>query len=102
MFLRYTHLGVGHPVALRRIARHCFDYKSTSPVEAMDIDEVASDGEGHNEDNDEQQMNDDLGEESEDEHDYLEVGGDEESNESELDGLGEREEVEEESDDLYF
>jgi hypothetical protein len=108
MFLRYTHFGVGHPVALRKIVRGCFDHdESTVPTEAMDIDEGASNGEGHEEDAGEQHMYDDLGEdseESEDELDGSEEGEDREQADEEFDDLGGPDElIEEDSNDyLYF
>lgn len=61
IFLRYTHLGVGHPVTLQRMARHYFGLDLT-PAEAMDIDEGEITMTG-------QQMDVDLGEESEGEYD---------------------------------
>ena len=43
MFLRYTHLGVGHPVALRRITKDCLDFESAALAsEVMDVDEGKS------------------------------------------------------------
>ncbi|KAG1789842.1 uncharacterized protein HD556DRAFT_1446632 [Suillus plorans] len=99
MFLRYTDLGVGHPVALRRAVRDCFGLQSSAPVETMDIDEGRGDGEDHEIDDDEQWMDVDLAhEESEDEDDEIE---DEEEGESD-DGLDDGEEVEEEADELSF
>ncbi|KAG1767493.1 hypothetical protein EV702DRAFT_1203702 [Suillus placidus] len=35
MFMRYTHLGVGHPAMLRRIARDCLGFEA--PADAMDV-----------------------------------------------------------------
>ncbi|KAG2060721.1 hypothetical protein BDR06DRAFT_986857 [Suillus hirtellus] len=98
MFLRYTHLGIGHSVALRKIIRDCFNnYESTAPTDA--IEDSTRIDEGHAEDAGEQYMDDDLDkeeseddlseEESEDEHDGLEGGED-------------REEADEEFDDLHF
>jgi hypothetical protein len=93
MFLCYMHLGVGHPVALQKIARDCLDYyKSTPPqaVEAMDTNEGANNDEGPKEYNNEQQV-DGLGNESEDECDELdsEGGGDIEESDEEFGDLGE-------------
>ncbi|KAG1726169.1 uncharacterized protein EDB91DRAFT_1254428 [Suillus paluster] len=67
MFIRYTDLGVGHPVALRRIVRDCSTLESaTTPVEddSMDVDQqidvdLQLDSEGE----------EDMESESEDEHD---------------------------------
>lgn len=98
MFLRYTHLGIGHSVALRKIVRDCFNnYESTAPTDAIE-DDTRND-EGHAEDAGEQYMDDDLDEEeseddlseeeSEDEHDGLEGGED-------------REEADKEFNDLHF
>lgn len=95
MFLRYTHFGVGHPVALRKIVRGCFDHdESTVPTD-------------HEEDAGEQHMYDDLGEdseESEDELDGSEEGEDREQADEEFDDLGGPDElIEEDSNDyLYF
>jgi hypothetical protein len=96
MFLRYTDMGVGHPVALRRIVRDCLSLQSAAPVEAMDVDEDGSDGEDHEQE--EQQWMDVVGadEESEDE---IEDEEDEEESEDECDDLGV--EVEEESDNEF-
>jgi hypothetical protein len=57
MFLRYTHLGVGHSAMLRKITRDCSE--SVVQINAMDIanssndedvdDEVAGDDEGYDE-----------------------------------------------------
>ncbi|KAG0695800.1 hypothetical protein DFH29DRAFT_1005117 [Suillus ampliporus] len=71
------------------LALYALRHRTPTPTEAMDIDEGASDDEGHEEDAGEQCMDEDLGEE--------------ESN-KEFDDLGELEElVEEDSDDdLYF
>jgi hypothetical protein len=49
MFLRYTDMGVGHPVALQRTVRDCLNLRSVAPAEAMDVDEDRGDGEGHEE-----------------------------------------------------
>ncbi|KIK34293.1 hypothetical protein CY34DRAFT_98289, partial [Suillus luteus UH-Slu-Lm8-n1] len=54
MFMRYTHLGVGHSTTLRRIARECFGSRSTASTDAMDVvngegdadDEEGGDGKG--------------------------------------------------------
>ncbi|KAG2051670.1 hypothetical protein BDR06DRAFT_983445 [Suillus hirtellus] len=87
MFLRYTDLGVGHPVSLRRAVRECFGFRSVAPVEAMDIGEgrLGNDGQDYEENSDEERMDceSDLCEESEDEGDGLE------ESESELEDTGE-------------
>jgi hypothetical protein len=59
MFLRYTHLGIGHPVALRKIVKDCFSDGSTTPTEAMDIDADENNHEGH----EDEHMNVNLNEE---------------------------------------
>lgn len=92
MFLRYTHLGIGHPVGLRKIVRECFDdYESTVLTEMDD----ANDGEGR-EDTGEQYM-DDNPDKDESENDLSE-----DESEEEHEGGEDREEVDEEYDDLYF
>lgn len=109
MFLRYTHLGVGHPVALRRIVRDCFapgESMTPEKSEAMDVDEGGSNGKDYKEDDgsDDEQMDlddDQIGEsESEDECDEVgeeELGDDEDPDGSEFDG-----EIEEMFDNLSF
>jgi hypothetical protein len=47
MFLRYTDLGIGHPVALRWIVRDCLGLQSSVPADSMDINEGGSNGEGN-------------------------------------------------------
>lgn len=92
MFLRYTDLGIGHPVALRRTVRDCCGLQA--PAEAMDVDEGAGDGEDNGEDDDEQLVDVDLSdEESEDEDDEVEEDPDDD---------GHEEDVEEEFDELSF
>ena len=54
MFLRYTHLGVGHPIALRRFTKDCFHFDSAPLAEeAMDVEEVGSNDDCHDEHDDE-------------------------------------------------
>ncbi|KAG1901203.1 uncharacterized protein F5891DRAFT_1187899 [Suillus fuscotomentosus] len=106
MFLRYTSLGVGHPVALRKIIRNCFDLESaTLATEDMDVDGSRSDSEDHGDD-DEQRMDDGLGREESDDFEGIEIEG--EDDEGEEDGEegeedegeeGEGEEDEEEGDE---
>jgi hypothetical protein len=75
MFLRYTALGVGHPVSLQKTVRDCSHHQPAAPAGAMYVDDGGNDdGEDHKEDDDEQQTMDiDLAEdeesESEDEYD---------------------------------
>ncbi|KAG2051626.1 hypothetical protein BDR06DRAFT_889558, partial [Suillus hirtellus] len=94
MFLHYTSLGVGHPVALRKIVRNCFDLESTTPAtEDMDVDGSRSDSEDHGDD-DEQRMDDGLGREESDDFEGIEIEGEED--EGEEDGEeGEEDEGEE-------
>ncbi|KAG2082782.1 uncharacterized protein F5147DRAFT_783177 [Suillus discolor] len=47
MFMQYTHLGVGHSIALRRIARDCFGSQSATQSDTMDI---VNDEDAHGED----------------------------------------------------
>lgn len=42
--MRYTHLGVGHPLALRRIARDCFGPLLAARADAMDVVNDEDDG----------------------------------------------------------
>lgn len=60
MFLRYTHLGVGHPVTLRKIVRQCLGSETLADT-IMDVDEGGITGAG--------QKDGDLSEESEGEYD---------------------------------
>jgi hypothetical protein len=65
MFIRYTDLGVGHPVTLRRIVRDCSTLESvTTPVEDdsmdVDLDDARSHDEGSRKDDDEQQIDVDF------------------------------------------
>ncbi|KAG2060000.1 hypothetical protein BDR06DRAFT_967528 [Suillus hirtellus] len=94
MFLRYTSLGVGHPVALRKIVRNCFDLESATPAtEDMDVDGSRSDSEDHRDD-DEQRMDDGLSREESDDFEGIEIEGEED--EGEEDGEeGEEDEGEE-------
>jgi hypothetical protein len=92
MFLRYTDLGVGHLVALRKIVRDCFGLHPAAPGEAMDVDEG---GEDH--DNKQRIVVDFRKEDSEDEEDEM-FEGEEESE----DGLDDLEEEVDESHDLSF
>jgi hypothetical protein len=79
MFLRYTHLGVGHPVTLRKIVKQCFGSDSTlADTMIMDVDEGEITGAG--------QKDGDLSEESEGEYDEEEE---------------EEEELEEEDDETF-
>jgi hypothetical protein len=83
MFMRYTHLGVGHPLALRRIARDCFDPQLAARAGAMDV--VNDEDDGNNEKGSDDECSegcDDLG----DGHDSDE--GFEEFDESGEDELG--------------
>lgn len=65
MFIRYTHFGVGHPVAVRKIIRDCLGSPAVAPaecdamdiVEDIDLEEVG-DGEGHAGHDDEQDSED--------------------------------------------
>jgi hypothetical protein len=100
MFLRYTHLGVGHPVALRRVVRDCFGLLSTMVNSGgMGVDQGQAYGECREEDNDEQMDVDQVGEEvSDDESDEEEFdSGDDQDLGDEFDA-----EIEEISNDLSF
>lgn len=90
MFLRYTDLGVGHPITLRSTVRDCFGSRSRAPVVATDIDEGGSDDEGCGDD-DEQHMHVDLqdDEEPEDEGDDMESEEDAGESDDGVDDLGE-------------
>lgn len=103
MFLRYTDLGVGHPVALRRTVRDCFSLRSSAPVDAMIINEGGGgDGEGLEVDDDERVDVDLADDELEEEDEEDEIEDEEEESDDELqdDDLGE--EVWEEDDELSF
>lgn len=99
MLLRYTDMGVGHPVALRKTVRDCLNLRSAAPVEAMDINEDGSDTEGHEEEEEQQlEMDVDLvDEESEEESESEE---DEQESEDGFDDFGE--EAEDEFDEFSF
>lgn len=60
--MRYTDLGIGHPVMLRRTARDCFGPITQTPADAMDItnDESDDDGEGEGYDDEQEGDHDDL------------------------------------------
>ncbi|KIK33685.1 hypothetical protein CY34DRAFT_18219 [Suillus luteus UH-Slu-Lm8-n1] len=97
MFMRYTHLGVGHPVMIRRIIRDC---ESLTLPNAMDVvDEEVSDGEDQEEVNDEHLGGDDEQEENDDEFSDEEPE-DEEEEDGENDEGGDN--IEDLFDDLSF
>ncbi|KAG0692048.1 hypothetical protein DFH29DRAFT_883162 [Suillus ampliporus] len=92
MFMRYTHLGIGHPVALRRIIRDCLGSRAPADSDAMAIvdgagHEEVSDGEGQEEcsDSDEQEFSEEefseeeLEDESEEDCDGEDGRGDEDT-----------------------
>lgn len=99
MFMRYTHLGVGHPVMIRRIIRDC---ESLTLPNAMDVvDKEVSDGEDQEEVNDEHLGGDDEQEENDDEFSDEEPEDDEEEEEDgENDEGGDN--IEDLFDDLSF
>lgn len=106
MFLRYTHLGVGHPVALRRVVRGCLGLRSTTIVNSggMDVDQGRDDGECREEDNDDsddEQMDvDQVGQEvSDDESDEEEFDS---GDDQDLGDGFDADMLEEISDDLSF
>jgi hypothetical protein len=79
MFMRYTHLGVGHSAMLRRITRDCLGPELATHTNAMDVvdasnedmdHEEAGDGEGYDEcdsDNEDKDGDEEGYEESDDE-----------------------------------
>jgi hypothetical protein len=89
--MRYTHLGVGHPVMLRRMTRDCLDSESVTPVNAMDVvneddDTDDIDVEDRESCHDVQEEDHDSGSEDEDEGDGED---DEDSGDDGEDGEGE-------------
>jgi hypothetical protein len=87
MFMRYTDLGIGHPVILRRMVRDCFG--PMAPADALDVmnddsdgrdgdsegDEERDDEQEHDEEESDDELSDDL-EELEDEGERDDEGGD--------------------------
>ncbi|KAG2739784.1 hypothetical protein P692DRAFT_201872909 [Suillus brevipes Sb2] len=47
MFMRYTHLGVGHPAMLRNITKDCLGFKSPGATVISESDEADTDCEGN-------------------------------------------------------
>lgn len=89
--MRYTHLGVGHPVMLRRMTRDCLGSESVTPVNAMDVvneDDDADDIDVEDRESchDVQEEDHDSGSEDEDEGDGED---DEDSGDDGEDGEGE-------------
>jgi hypothetical protein len=78
MFMRYTDLGVGHPVILRKIARDCFGsalMAAGGPANTMDdaADEEVSGDEDHEVCDDEEEDSDEIDDDElgdEDEEDW--------------------------------
>ena len=87
--MRYTHLGVGHPVMLRKMARD-----SLGSAVSADVMDVVNDGEGDGEynlnDEQEDDVNDKELKDGEDEDDMNEE--DEEDDEDDKDGEGDEDE----------
>jgi hypothetical protein len=88
MFIRYTHFGVGHPVAVRKMVKDCLGSPAAAPADRdtmdifddIDLEEIW-DGEGHAELDDEQDS------EGEDELSDEELGDEDDEDRDEDDDL---------------
>lgn len=86
--MRYTHLGVGHPVTLHEIARDCFVSAEEAPANAMDVvDEEVDDGEDREVCDGEVEECDEIDDEELDDEDDVDLESDDEADQDVLDDI---------------